>query len=88
MEDAENDEKINEDPEGWVLSKLSSMDVRVVVIASKPIASYLRTGSPSPNTSSSCTTSSTEVHPDSPTGNFLKIVLAFNNYVGVNRTIF
>ena len=76
IEDENNDEEINQDPEGWVQSKLSGNDVRVVVVASKLTLSYLRmmsttttTDSTSPyatSSSSSCTTSSTEVSPNSP----------------------
>ena len=77
IEDEKNEEEINQDPEGWVQSKLSGKDVRVVVVASRLTLSYLMMSSTSSDvdasttspyaTSSSCTTSSTEVgSPNSP----------------------
>ena len=75
LEDCENEESINEDPEGWVLAKLSAQDVRVVVVASVAVGHYLRASTTTSseasrgggNSTSSCTTSSTEVTSGSPT---------------------
>lgn len=60
IDDEDKDECINEDPEGWVLTRLTSPDVRVVVVASKTVSQLLAETSSSPP-SSSCTTSSTGV---------------------------
>ena len=45
IEDENNEEEINQDPEGWVISKLSKPDVRVVIVASKSTAFYLKSTS-------------------------------------------
>ena len=47
IEDENNDEEINQDPEGWVQSKLSGKDVRVVIVASRQTLSYLMMSSSS-----------------------------------------
>ena len=42
LEDDNLDEEINQDPEGWVLQRLCSPDVRVVLVASRSVTQILR----------------------------------------------
>ena len=48
IEDENNEEEINQNPEGWVISKLSKPDVRVVIVASKSTEFYLKSTSSPP----------------------------------------
>ena len=42
IEDENQDEEINQDPEGWVLKRLNSPEVRVVLVASRSVTQLLR----------------------------------------------
>ena len=47
IDDEEADEDINQDPEGWVMSRLASKEVRVVLMAGKFLTKLLNTSSDS-----------------------------------------
>jgi hypothetical protein len=65
LENSDEDESINQDPHGWVTSRLTSQDVRVIVVASKSVIGLLQPQSE--GSRASCTTSSTGVSSCTPT---------------------
>ena len=60
IEDESQDEEINPDPEGWVLERLCSPGVRVVLVASRSVTQLLR----SEMSNASCSTESSRVESD------------------------
>lgn len=56
IDDDALDEEINQDPEGWVLERLSAPEVRVVLGASRSVTQLLRHSSPTDISSASCST--------------------------------
>lgn len=60
IEDESQDEEINPDPEGWVLERLCSPEVRVVLVASRSVTQLLR----SEMSNASCSTESSRVESD------------------------